>query len=199
MTSFYTLILMITGILLFIFIIILKNILTSKVSEKRGDYTPKSLGFGEVNPLRHLDFLGLLLFITSGIGWEKRVELNRTQLKKRGWDLIMIFVIRQLYHILMILVAFVILEVMSISPINQLHSSVIYMFIFQTLAGFIATNGILLLFSFVPFAPFDMFYLVRDLIPSKIAFWLDSMEQYTPWIIALVLSPYSPVFTVIGA
>lgn len=199
MTIAYKLLLLITGIILFIGLIILKNIFTSKLAEKRGDFTPKSLGFNETNPLTHIDFLGLLLFITSGVGWEKRIELERTQLNKRGLDLILIFVLRQVFHGIMIVIGFVILEIMSIPPVSTLSLSVGYTFIFELIIGFIATNGILAIFSLIPFAPFDLFYLIRDLVPGKIALWLDSAEQYTPWIIALVLSPYSPVFPIIGA
>lgn len=199
MTTPQTIVAFITGVLLFIGICIVKNILTSKVCEKRGDFNPKSLGFNEINPLKHIDLLGLLLYITSGIGWEKKIEINRTQLNKRGLDLIFIFIIRQSFHIVLIIFSILFLELMSLPPINSTHTSVIYNFFFKAILSFIATNGIMFIFAFIPFAPFDMFYLIRDLVPGKIAFLLDSAEQYTPWIIALVLSPYSPIFLIIEA
>ena len=199
MTIGYKLLLLVTGIILFVGLIILKNIFTSKLAEKRGDFTPKSLGFNEANLLTHIDLLGLLHFITSGVGWEKRIEFERTQLNKIGLDLILIFILRQVFHGVMIIIALIILEIMSIPPISTLSLSIGYTFIFELLLGFIATNGILAIFSLIPFAPFDLFYLIRDLVPGKIAFWLDSAEQYTPWIVALILSPYSPIFPIIGA
>ncbi|HQF36647.1 MAG TPA: hypothetical protein PLL26_03320 [Candidatus Dojkabacteria bacterium] len=199
MTTPQTILAFITGALLFIGICVTKNILTSKICEKKGDFTPKSLGFNDANPIKHIDILGLLLYITSGIGWEKKIEMNRTQLSRRGLDLILIFIFRQLFHLVLIIFSLIILELMSIPPVINTHSSVIYNFFFQAILSFIATNGIMVIFAFVPFAPFDMFYLIRDLIPGKIAFLLDSAEQYTPWIIALILSPYSPIFPIIEA
>lgn len=45
-------------------------------AKKMGDTTAESLGFLTLNPLMHIDPIGMLLLFFFGIGWSKRVPIN---------------------------------------------------------------------------------------------------------------------------
>lgn len=46
------------------------------VAYKCGDFTPKANGRLSLNPMRHFDPLGLILFAVAGFGWAKPVPIN---------------------------------------------------------------------------------------------------------------------------
>lgn len=51
------------------------------VASKQGDQTARFLGRVTLNPIKHLDPLGSLLFILAGIGWGKPVPVDPSNLK----------------------------------------------------------------------------------------------------------------------
>ena len=57
---------------------------------KLGDDTAKNDGRITLNPLKHIDWLGLLLIIMAGFGWAKPVMFNPDNLKKKHRDEILI-------------------------------------------------------------------------------------------------------------
>lgn len=59
------------------------------VAYKCGDPTPKFAGRLTMNPMRHFDLLGLLLFAFAGFGWAKPVPINPNNFRhyKRGLTL----------------------------------------------------------------------------------------------------------------
>lgn len=57
---------------------------------KLGDDTAKNDGRITLNPLKHIDWLGLLLIVMAGFGWAKPVMFNPDNLKKKHRDEILI-------------------------------------------------------------------------------------------------------------
>ncbi len=59
------------------------------VAYKLGDSTAKDMGRLTLNPLRHLDPIGLLMMVTFHVGWAKPVPVNMSRFKnpKRGMAL----------------------------------------------------------------------------------------------------------------
>ena len=56
------------------------------IAYKCGDPTPKFSGRLSLNPMRHFDILGLVLFAFAGFGWAKPVPINPNNFRhyKRG-------------------------------------------------------------------------------------------------------------------
>ncbi len=55
------------------------------VAYKCGDPTPKHSGRLTLNPMRHFDPLGLVLFAFAGFGWAKPVPVNPYNFKNKRW------------------------------------------------------------------------------------------------------------------
>ncbi len=51
-------------------------------ADKLGDPTPRNLGKLTLNPLVHIDFIGLLFIMLFGFGWTKPVPVNTRHFKK---------------------------------------------------------------------------------------------------------------------
>ena len=52
------------------------------VATKLGDYTAKSVGRLTLNPLKHIDPIGLIAMIVARIGWSKPVPINEANFVK---------------------------------------------------------------------------------------------------------------------
>ena len=53
------------------------------VAHKCGDDTAKYMGRMTLNPFKHMDFLGAIMFIFFGFGWAKPVPINPNKFRKR--------------------------------------------------------------------------------------------------------------------
>ena len=60
------------------------------VAYKCGDPTAKFYGRMTLNPFKHFDPLGLIMFATVGFGWAKPVPINSANFKKRKFGIIMV-------------------------------------------------------------------------------------------------------------
>ncbi len=135
------------------------------VSYKLGDSTAKSMGRLSLNPLRHLDPIGFLMFVFAGFGWAKPVQIDPRNFKnpKRG---------------------------MAISalagPVSNFIMAVVFMFLLGLLVPFLADSfaGNIVLDIITMTAQFSVFLGIFNLIPvppldgSKILFAVASDELY---------------------
>ena len=60
------------------------------VAYKLGDPTPKVLGRLTLNPLKHLDPIGLLMLVLFRVGWAKPVEINSLRFKNRRRGVVLV-------------------------------------------------------------------------------------------------------------
>ena len=63
--------------------LILHEIAHGLVALWNGDNTAKAYGRLSLNPLRHFDWVGLLLMLLVGFGWAKPVPINPNNFKRR--------------------------------------------------------------------------------------------------------------------
>jgi len=50
-----------------------------------GDPTPRNMGRLTLDPLVHVDWIGLALFAVFGFGWAKPVRVNPSNFKNKKW------------------------------------------------------------------------------------------------------------------
>jgi len=70
-----------TSLIAVTFVLTLHEFAHSFVAYKCGDPTPKYNGRLTLNPLRHFDPLGLVMFVFVGFGWAKPVPINPNNFK----------------------------------------------------------------------------------------------------------------------
>jgi Zn-dependent protease len=68
---------------------------------KLGDITAKEEGRVSLNPLRHLDFLGLFFIVIAGFGWAKPVRFNPENLRHPRRDRMLIALAGPLTNLLL--------------------------------------------------------------------------------------------------
>jgi Zn-dependent protease len=127
-----------------------------------GDSTAKEQGRLTLNPIRHIDPLGLLLIVVAGFGWAKPVRFDPANLKQRNRDEILIALAGPLSNLLL---GFLILGLARVLLVGDAFS--------QSAAGF-ETLNVLVLWAFINFG-LGVFNLIP--IPP-----LDGSHVYTTFL-----------------
>ncbi len=83
-----------------IIVLTLHQFATAYIAVRCGDLTPKINGRLTINPLRHFDMIGLILFAFTGFGWSRHLPINPNNFKKLKTGLILTSIAGIVFHIL---------------------------------------------------------------------------------------------------
>lgn len=124
-----------------------------KVAFLRGDATAKERGRLTLNPIKHLDFFGLLMLLMVGVGWAKPVPMDMRRLKSPRGDLVLVSLAGPASNLAIGLVVGVLargyrlmVEGGAISYSQPL---------FQVMIFLSVINGLLFFFNMLPIPPLD--------------------------------------------
>ena len=151
---------------------------------KLGDPTAMASGRMTLNPLRHIDPIGLLFLLLLRFGWAKPVPINPRNFEKPRRDEIIVSLAGVITNFLL---AFVTLGIQLFCIFKlQLSNEILLRF----LSVFYSLNLGLCVFNLIPIYPLDGFHVLECLLIRKVGpapfIWL---ERYGSWIlIALVVT-----------
>lgn len=151
----------------FIYLIALLVVVTihefahAKMADYLGDPTPRLAGRLKLNPLIHLDALGLFFILFFGFGWGKPVPFDPFNLKNPRRDSAFIALAGPLSNFILAFLLSLILRLLNYSPYQTI----------QVMANFflipmISFNLVLGIFNLLPIHPLDGFKIVGGLLPS---------------------------------
>ena len=137
------------------------------VALKCGDPTAKMLGRVTLNPVKHMDFAGTLMFLVAGFGWAKPVPVNPLNLKRPKRDYVFVSVAGAVFNIVTAFLSFGVFgALMLISrngeaffADNRYWYLLYYLFVFFFLYLTIVSIGAAL-FNLLPIFPLDGFRVV---------------------------------------
>lgn len=121
---------------------------------KMGDSTPKTMGRLTLNPLRHIDLMGMLSFILFGIGWAKPMPINPLNFKRYKKGMRLVSLAGVLSNFLLGLLAAIIYAIL-LATVG--YSTGPMMYVYMILSYFMLINSCLVLFNILPIPPFDGF------------------------------------------
>ncbi|MBN1374031.1 site-2 protease family protein [Candidatus Dojkabacteria bacterium] len=172
------------------------NYFQALVANKMGDLTAKADGYLTLNPLKHVDILGLALFFVSRIGWTKHVPINEYNFKKPGRDQVIVYLSGIGANILTVIACLGLIKITNpVAPILPTNNiiSIIYPLIGEFLFALTLCSFVVAITNLLPLPPLDGYYILQGILPKQIKFSFETFESYSPWVIALILSPYSPI------
>ena len=149
-------------IFVYIFSLTLHEFAHAFVAFKCGDPTPKMSGRMTINPLKHMDLMGFLLFIFLGIGWAKPVPVNPTNFKKykKGTRLVSIAGVSANFIIgLISAITYAIL----LGTVG-LNGGVAMQYVYIVLTYAMLINSFLFMFNILPIPPLDGFNFLATLV-----------------------------------
>ena len=148
------------------------------VSHLQGDKTPESHGRLTLNPLSHIDPLGLIALFVFRFGWAKPIPINSSNYKKQRIGIILTSIAGPLSNLLLSFSA--IIAYILTNPQNE---AIIF---FYQEAIFI--NASLALFNMIPVPPLDGSKIFASIFGGKVAELIYKIEGKGTIVIFLLLN-----------
>jgi len=154
------------------------------VAYSLGDPTPKRDGRLTLNPIAHMDILGTLLILFGPFGWAKPVTFNPYNFKgnKRVGKILTTFAGPLANFVTALLFAFLFVLIFP-----WLMDDAWSNFAVRLLNAVVEINVILFLFNLLPIPPLDGYWIVRDLLPQRLALKLHNVEKYGPFALLVIV------------
>jgi Zn-dependent protease len=147
-----------------------------------GDPTPRIAGRVTLNPIPHLDPIGLLMLWLAGFGWAKPVPINPYNFRNGKTGVIIVSLAGVAANFVTAIVCAILFHVLLRLNLATYEVQWILM---ET----IKYNLILTVFNLIPIPPLDGSQVVSALLPGRQAYAYESIERYGTFILmALVFT-----------
>jgi Zn-dependent protease len=167
------------------------------VADRLGDDTPRMAGRITLNPLKHLDPWGSLLFLLAGFGWAttpispwKLRSVNGSY--RNSWALVALA--GPIANLILALVFGILFRIL-----NLIHeadpSSMLMVIVLNFLRIAVYLNITLALFNIIPVPPLDGFTVLSAFLPSQYENVLMQVRQYG--FLILVALSFTGIFNVL--
>lgn len=130
---------------------------------KLGDSTPKLQGRVTLNPVSHIDPLGLAAIVFFGFGWGRPVEYDIYNLRNPKRDVLIISIVGPLSNLVLAFLCFLIISFFGDLGFLKI---------------LLQLNLVLFVFNLIPVFPLDGFNVVRGLLPYNLAYRWGELEPY---------------------
>ncbi len=147
------------------------------IAMKMGDYTAKAHGRLTLNPIAHIDPLGLIALVLFKFGWAKPVPVNPYNFTNRKKGYILVSLAGPISN-LILTVGFTVVYLLFLLlvPANILFSGnmAIY-YVRQVFSYAMSINIVLAIFNLIPIPPLDGSKILEALLPYK---YLIKVERF---------------------
>ena len=147
---------------------------------KFGDYTAKRDGRLTLNPLAHLDPLGVLCFFFVGFGFAKPVPTNPFLYRKRRKGIFWVALAGPLSNLALAFIGGALLKlyVVILASANvQMSVFGAPMIIYLVIEWFVMSNVFLFLFNLIPIPPLDGHHILYLFLPDRLVQRIIPYEQ----------------------
>ena len=157
------------------------------VAYRLGDQTPKLQGRVSLNPMAHIDLVGLLCLFFVGFGWGKPVQIDPWSFKNRRRDELFVALAGVVMNFLIAFVfAFVIKIILTLTGSAWSYDGFgqsIYLMLFYV----IYINLVLMIFNLIPVPPLDGFNIIAQIfnIGQSELYW--KIYNYGSWILIAIV------------
>lgn len=147
-----------------------------------GDPTAKSMHRLSLNPLRHIDWLGLALMFTVGFGWAKPVPVNPNYFRKPKQGMAVTALAGPISNLLLALLFLGISKVIYLYAPYSEGMNTLFVWCLYTAAPLSVGLGV---FNLLPIPPLDGSKILAVLLPDRI---YQALMRYEHFGILLLLA-----------
>ncbi len=148
-----------------------------------GDDTGKRLGRLTLNPLAHIDPLGLLFLILIRIGWAKPVPFNPENFKYPRFYSVLVGLAGPLSNFILAML-FIIILVHGLPLITTIHQAAFT----EILKSAIYINVMLGVFNLFPIPPLDGSHIIAVFIPDRWKYYYAVFAQYSIFLLLILFT-----------
>lgn len=150
-----------------------------------GDPTAKRAHRLSLNPLRHIDWLGLIMMVVAGFGWAKPVPVNPNYFKKPKQGMAVTALAGPVSNFLLALLCLLIARGVYVRALlTGSFSQTWFSFLLNTASLSVGLG----LFNLVPIPPLDGSKVLAVLLPDKAYSWLMRYERFGMLVLLAVIS-----------
>ena len=160
----------------------------AKAADVMGDFTPRMTGRLTLNPMAHIDPIGLIMLLVVRFGWAKPVMINARNF--RNWRQVELLV-AVAGPVANLIVAFISLLAMAVLFKLGMFSEGVRL----VLSMMVLFNINFAIFNMLPLPPLDGSKVLIVLLPGRLAYKLMSLERYS--FIILIFLMMTPFLTMI--
>lgn len=147
-----------------------------------GDPTARLMGRLTLNPLKHLDPLGLLAFVlTQMIGWAKPVPVDGRYFKNPRMGMALVSAAGPASNFVLAVLSALLLNGLEFAARyaggSPLGAMVLVPLIYMTIAS-VQVNIALGVFNLLPIPPLDGGHLLMGVLPRRMAWQLSKLERW---------------------
>ncbi len=150
-----------------------------------GDPTPRLAGRHKLNPLLHIDGLGLLFLLFFGFGWGKPVGFDPYNLKNPRKDAALISLAGPFSNFILALLLSIILRSVIFFNLSSLENVANFFLI-----PMISLNVVLGVFNLLPIHPLDGFKIMGGLLTEEKAREWYQLERYGMIFLLMLVFPF---------
>jgi Zn-dependent protease len=178
----------------FLFALTLHELAHGYVAWRLGDPTAKNAGRLTLNPLKHIDPLGVVAFIIMKIGWAKPVPVNPSYFRDPQKGMLFVALAGPGANIVLAVVSAILVKGLIKFP-------VLPMFVLQPVAEMLVAsvwiNVMLAVFNCLPIPPLDGSKVLMGVLPRDMARSYEKLEPFG-FVLLLVLFYFGILSSVIG-
>ncbi len=145
-----------------------------------GDHTAKDLGRTTLNPLAHLDPIGSLALVFTGLGWAKPVPVDTRNFRNPKAGMAITALAGPAANLVLALVLVVVIKGLNLAGLLGVG-------LYLALAIVLQTTVHLAVFNMIPIPPLDGSRLLTALLPDRLYYSLMRYERVIMAVLLLAL------------
>ena len=156
------------------------------VAYKLGDNTPKLQGRVTINPMAHIDWMGLAALFFCGFGWGQPVQINPYNFKHRRRDELFVSLAGVVMNLLVAVLFIIIAKVFVTATGGALNTTLAEGF-WWIIYYAIQINFVLMIFNLIPCPPLDGFNIIAQIagFGNTETYW--RIYNYGSWFLIIII------------
>jgi len=161
----------------------------ARVAVMLGDFTPRLMGRLTLNPIAHIDPIGLLCLFLVHFGWAKPVSINPCNFRNPRRDDVLVSLAGPASNLCLAFLTLVFMLAYAKFVGHMTDGTyLVFRLIIEYNIGFA-------IFNMLPIPPLDGSHVLSQILPRELAYKLEGLERYS--FIILIIFLMTPILSMI--